>query len=271
MKFALRALSQPTISIFESPFSRKILDNGYFITNTISRGYRLPVRSYGCKGKVESLFSSKLIPDSGCWQDHFKVGDLFGNDTEIGSSSIVDSLESMSANASELVGIAYFYCDGNSPEKQNALIIFGSCLKQLTVQLLASKISPGQLVKQRFKENLRQSKEFFERNITWIFRFFEEVYIVIDGLDECSDRAMTISMLPTLSMKNTHVLVTSRPEVDIAKAFHGLKTMNIDESVQCDITTHVKWQFETDDKLRLIRPSLKLEIQETLLARCDGM
>jgi hypothetical protein len=48
---------------------------------------------------------------------------------------------------------------------------------------------------------------------------FSEVDFIIDGLDECVQREELLDLLPVLVKDNTRLLVASRPEIDIVKAW----------------------------------------------------
>jgi hypothetical protein len=165
--------------------------------------------------------------------------------------------------------VVYFYCDANSPEKQFQVTILGSLLRELTT-VLASRGATWNIIS-RYSEDSDRSIESFITSLEWTFTFFAEIYLVIDGLDECSDRRGILAQLSSWEVKNLRILVTSRPEVDIASSFRMKTSMGIDDHVPDDIVTHVRWMMETDPKLCGIRPNLKVEIQEELIKKCDGM
>jgi hypothetical protein len=101
--------------------------------------------------------------------------------------------------------------------------------------------------------------------------FFGEVYLVVDGLDECSCRQPLLSTLCQLQGENLRILVTSRPESEIAITLKTFPSLNIDDYAVNDIGIHVRWAIESDPKLSGIQPHLKRHIQETLIAKSDGM
>jgi len=127
----------------------------------------------------------------------------------------------------------------------------------------------------RFLENHTIfSGEFVLSSLEWIGDFFSEIFIIIDGVDECLNREEFCESLGRLVERtNMSVLVVSRPEHDIATAdvFLGKSTLNIDDAVKLDISTHVSWYMEKDKKLRRYRPELKAELLVTLTTKCDGM
>ncbi len=108
---------------------------------------------------------------------------------------------------------------------------------------------------------------------------FHGIFLVIDGLDELqadNGRKFTLEIFAKLSNSTSHgqwhILTTSRLEVDIDEAFSGWTRMAMDvEAVRHDITIHIGYRLDHDEKLKKLKPDLKLKIKETLLQKCDGM
>ena len=194
-------------------------------------------------------------------------------------SSVIEHLERTSQDApnashpSALVrtGIAFFYCDGDSAEKQELSNIFGSLLKQLLKQLVSSAdTSCLDIIITRYKIDFIPSEETIVSDLEWIVHWFSDVYLIIDGIDECSKRETLPFVLQCLA-ERAEVLVTSRPEKDLADVFIGKPCLNIDDPVKNDIIKHVKWQMANHEKLRNIRRSLKRNIENKLVTRSAGM
>lgn len=97
------------------------------------------------------------------------------------------------------------------------------------------------------------------------------MYLIIDGLDECSGRKSLLSTLLEFNVRNIKILVTSRPELDIKEVLSTNHSLNIDDHVVNDIVTYVRWEIESDPKLSKIEQRLKQEIQDQLIAKSDGM
>jgi len=176
-----------------------------------------------------------------------------------------------STSALAPVGITFFYCDSDSTERLGSFNIFASLLKQLVMQLLpAASCAQLEAFIERYRGNLVPSMELLVTELEWISHCFCNVYIIVDGIDECSERETIPANLLRLS-KRTKVLVTSRPEIDLMNAFCGERSINIDAAVRRDICTYVQWQMESNRKLSHIRRSLKQKIQEELVAKSHGM
>lgn len=194
-------------------------------------------------------------------------------------SSVIEQLERTSqstTNASHpsglvRTGIAFFYCDGDSAEKQELSNIFGSLLKQLLKQLISgADTSCLDIIITRYKIDFIPSAETIVSDLIWIVHWFIDVYFIIDGIDECSEKEALPFVLQCLA-ERARVLVTSRPEKDLIDVFLGSPRLNIDEPVKNDIIKHVKWQMANHEKLRNIRPSLKRNIENKLVTKSAGM
>ena len=107
--------------------------------------------------------------------------------------------------------------------------------------------------------------------LEWISGFYNDVHLVIDGLDECTKREQLLLQLTRLRGTNIKLFVTSQPESDTTIAFHRKPVLKIDEYNNSDILTYVQWQLENDPKLTHIKPALKQEIQDKLIGKSARM
>ena len=83
---------------------------------------------------------------------------------------------------------------------------------------------------------------------------FSDAYIVVDALDECTDRQMTLDWVNELIAdtdrnvgKCLHLVVTSRPEPDIGEVFGALDQHSVDvgeTTANQDITTYLEHQMK---------------------------
>jgi hypothetical protein len=103
--------------------------------------------------------------------------------------------------------------------------------------------------------------------LDWISYFFNKVYIVIDAVDECPERVMLLSLLCNNATRNQSILVTSRPEHDIAQALHDRQSIRIDQAAQNDIASLIEWELKYKPRLSRLETSLRSEIEGELLNR----
>jgi hypothetical protein len=110
---------------------------------------------------------------------------------------------------------------------------------------------------------------------------FPQVYIVLDALDECIDRAKLMSILEGIAgwqLDKLHLLVTSRKERDIESS---LECLVEDRNVIClqsklvdeDIRRYVHQRLSTDKGLKKWQrdPDIVREIDTALMKGAQGM
>jgi ankyrin repeat domain-containing protein 50 len=109
-------------------------------------------------------------------------------------------------------------------------------------------------------------------------RAFEDLYIVIDAVDESPreiERGPLLAVIRTLAQEKTiHLLAASREELDIANSFRELGVDEIaiaGEGVASDIMDYVSGQFAEDSKLKRFPLDLKERAQEALAEKANGM
>ena len=108
-----------------------------------------------------------------------------------------------------------------------------------------------------------------------------DIYIILDALDECTERNELFEDLETvISWKdvNLHVIVTSRMEKDIDEALTplinsrnriGIQSTRVDD----DIRTYIHDRLQVDRKLKRWQKDTKVQgmIEDTLMRKADGM
>lgn len=178
------------------------------------------------------------------------------------------------------MGVAFFYWNGNHPERQEPRNVLGSFVRQLLhPSWLVSDSDQLEYLKALrdrhiYGNNARlPSEDVLISIITWISTFFESIHIVMDGLDECLKRADLVELIRTLAVEaNTvNIAVTSRPEMEFERAFTEQPCIGIDEFVHGDIAVYIDWRLKHDAKLKDIRASTKQEIKNRLLTANQGM
>lgn len=110
---------------------------------------------------------------------------------------------------------------------------------------------------------------------------FEDVYLILDGLDECSEREEVLADIEELTgWKDIqlHLLATSRREKIIEesmKSFAGDKKKICIQSllVKDDIRAYVQYRLQNDQRLKRWRKQFDMqqEIENTLVDNADGM
>jgi ankyrin repeat domain-containing protein 50 len=98
------------------------------------------------------------------------------------------------------------------------------------------------------------------------------IYIVLDALDECSERTELVELIQTLTRHksaNINFLVTSQEERSIEVALQGIATYNIrigSKDIDTGVKLHVRRSLTTTGKLwRWVDDAVKDEIERTLV------
>jgi hypothetical protein len=172
--------------------------------------------------------------------------------------------------------MASFYCGSSKSQGSytSTVNIIGSLIKTLSSPCLANG-------DQTFCKNLKSRLDENPQNISnlrslfiWISTFFDEIYIVADGVDECDDRAVLYGLLVELKLKitNIKILISSRPELDTGMADALLKepVIMIDRLVLSDIEIHLKFVIgDSTGAFARFTPDVKQQILDKLKA-CNG-
>ncbi|KAL4876756.1 ankyrin repeat-containing domain protein [Aspergillus karnatakaensis] len=194
------------------------------------------------------------------------------------ASTIIDWLKEHKERQG--IGLAYFYCDYKDKQKQSPTRIISTLLSSIASRSedVFDRISI--FFEEQCKENPAYVPEFDEllNNFgDFIGDSFDELYIILDALDETEDRECVAHALKTISEScpSVRVLVTSRHEIDIARAYEDLPSTSIEPTdISGDIEIYVRSEVAAKikaKKLKLRDPDLQNVICETLNQGAHGM
>lgn len=104
----------------------------------------------------------------------------------------------------------------------------------------------------------------------------DDTYVIIDAMDECTDRETMLNMITQiLSWKTSvQILATSRKEGDILEALQSLTTRQIcieSSLVDADIRTFISQKLQNDSKFKKWSPTIHSKIETTLVEGAHGM
>lgn len=160
-------------------------------------------------------------------------------------------------------GIAFIYF--NYQDVQKSTKILPTLIKQLC---RGKKVLPDHL--KRFHESYSRNVEIpsyekLQAQFIELSKTFDQVFFVVDAMDECEDRANFLPLITTLAKETScrlKVFVTSRREKDIEASFtsQSFCTVEIEATkVDADIATFVQFQIETrKDSTCAISQKLKI-------------
>jgi len=181
--------------------------------------------------------------------------------------------------------LAYFYFRFDDTNKQTTDGLIRSLLKQLCAQAPNIPISVKEL--RRFLDVGHQpDTENLENALYDTIQCFENVYIILDALDECpliaNERDRLLDFLVRIGdrmLHNLHLLYTSRKERDIETAFdvtiteEKMQMLDLGVSlkeVNRDIEAYIDLELKSA-KHRSWPPEIKSEIRTALVEKADGM
>jgi len=105
-----------------------------------------------------------------------------------------------------------------------------------------------------------------------IFHDFNDVFIIVDALDECSEHLLLSEWIKNVAIQGTgnlHFLATCRPEQDIYLTEVECTYVHMECSiVSLDIVTYVHNSIAGDRRLRRM---LDKDLIQQLVANADGM
>ena len=192
------------------------------------------------------------------------------------SAAIIDYLFEMPAS----LATAYFFFDGRDSQKDLQLhdklirsLIWQFCLKlqnampEVLVNLYTRCGNGYQM----------PSTSSLQDTLQKILDAFSSVYIVLDALDECTEREKVLNWAKSfISQKNKnlglHLIITSWPEKEIDDKFKGYPYVNlVEESGGCDIVAYLDHQLDQDSDLQEWDLETQEKIKSTLMKQADGM
>ncbi|SLM33828.1 P-loop containing nucleoside triphosphate hydrolase [Lasallia pustulata] len=196
------------------------------------------------------------------------------------SSTIIKAVLQEPQSKSE-VAVAYFYFDFNNVEKQKSDNMIRSLITQLS-RKSKKKLNKLEALFSFCNNGERQPDvEGLLIVLKEVVEGFDETYIVLDALDECSDREELLECIEQIQgwkLRQLHMLVTSRWLIDIKESLEPLTEprgrMCIQSaSVNADILTYVHEKLQNDRSLKRwsSKPKVQEEIETALMQKADGM
>jgi len=171
---------------------------------------------------------------------------------------------------------AYFFFDGRDSQKELQLHenLIRSLIKQFSTQCTTI---PAALVDLYGDGHQRPSNDSLQQTLRLILNEFQHVYIIIDSLDECTQRKKLLNWIKELvgwKSGKLHLLATSREEQDIKKCLQPLYTGHIwveGEFANRDIETYLDWMLMENCDLERWDEKTRHEMKAALMKGSQGM
>lgn len=194
-------------------------------------------------------------------------------------SLVVDTISAQYA-LDDRCGLAFLYYKHQNREAQKLKDILPALVKQLCrkKQVLPKEVK--ELYHQYSRQDQFPSQAKLQAQLVEVSESFDQVYIVIDALDECSDQDMVLPLIAALvqdcSLK-IKICVTSRREQYILHSFAKLKcpTLEIEaKKVDVDIAVFVDEEINrrsADYQYGVVELELREKIKTALVTQSHGM
>ncbi|KAF2477099.1 uncharacterized protein BDR25DRAFT_251675, partial [Lindgomyces ingoldianus] len=154
--------------------------------------------------------------------------------------------------------VAYFFFDFNDAQKQDPEKMLRSLICQLSQQSIKIPAGLDALFSSCENGHRQPSVNSLLEVTQGMIREFPQTYVVLDALDECSQRADLMDMLKAMAdwqLQNFHLVVTSRRQRDIESILEGLVDCQNaiclqSKLVDKDIRRYVRQRLSDDKRLR---------------------
>ena len=173
--------------------------------------------------------------------------------------------------------MSYFFFDFNDVEKQSSRKAIRSLLFQLALQTSETLHDLEHLYQRCGNGQQQPAEDAVLSNFREAIARPGEKYIVLDALDECTDRESLWTFIRELigtSPPHLRILTTSRREKDVEEELGPVAKHNINIQsaiVNEDIRIYVCDRLATDTKLKKWPDSVQNEIMIALMAKAGGM
>jgi hypothetical protein len=176
---------------------------------------------------------------------------------------------------------AYFYFDFTDTQKQDPELMLRSLLCQLLQRLVVIPERVNALFSSCGNGQRHPPMHALLEVTRQTVQDFAQVYVVLDALDECTQRSELMDLLETVAewrLDNLHLVMTSRKERDIERSLEGY----IDEEdavclqrdvVDKDIQRYVQQRLGDDKGLEKWNKdaTIRQEIEAALMRGARGM
>lgn len=171
------------------------------------------------------------------------------------------------------IGVAYLYCN-YKVTSQTATDLFAAVLKQLVQSRKSIPKSLEDLFKNHVCEGTKPSLDEVFDILLEVLVDYSTAYLVIDALDECTDRCARGEFLRKLRVlqyeRELRIMVTSRFIPEILDEFESIPQLEIRAS-KSDVSRFVRSRFHLLPRFAQRDGELHLRIEEAISEAVDGM
>ena len=162
-------------------------------------------------------------------------------------SKVIETIQTQCLQDGDV--LVYQYCRFSDSTTLSSERLIGAMIAMLCSKITDSSSVPESLSKlfDRYRSSSYPSLNEMQRPFHELCQYHARIFIIIDGLDEISNRSDVLEFLKSLSTTSGifKVFVASRPEFDLELAFESYLIVAVTESdVQLDIETYVQKRLE---------------------------
>ena len=186
---------------------------------------------------------------------------------------MIQAIQQQTDNKSS--GLAYFFCDVSDINKGTARGLLCSLVftlstphNQTVLKVLFEKCKDG---------HQKPSDHDLYEVLRSYLSGFQDVYLFIDALDECSNLEEVLELVKLINswnIRSCHLLVTSRKELPIVNSLRQAMPTELDLTsmpVHQDIAKYIDHMLFSATELKTWNPNAKELIKVTLMEKGAGM
>jgi hypothetical protein len=176
---------------------------------------------------------------------------------------------------SNAIEVSYIYCNYKAQADQNTTTLLAAILKQLVRNQPSMADPVTRLYDLHATRNTRPSLDEIFSALQSVLTIYSTVYVVIDALDECSDkdgtRSQLLAKLRDLQQRtDLHLMATSRLIPDIVQEFNGMPMLEVRAS-NADVQQFIAGQIYRLPKCIQRDDKLQGSVQDKIVEAVDGM
>jgi hypothetical protein len=174
---------------------------------------------------------------------------------------------------------AYFFFDGRDGQNESQTV--GSLIRSLIRQFSAAYGGVPTVLTKLYHSchdgGSPPSVQSLNATLLLILDAFDDVYIVLDALDECAKKNDVLKWIEEMiswRKGKLHLLATSRPEEDIAKHLRLLDPDHVyikQDLITRDVKRYIDCILDCDNAFDRWSDGIKANIKSKLLASAGGM
>jgi hypothetical protein len=171
---------------------------------------------------------------------------------------------------------AYFFFDGKNGQKGSQTVesLIRSLIRQFSTAYGGVPAVLANLYHSCHDGGAQPSKKSLQATLLLILEAFNDVYIVLDALDECAEREAVLEWIKQTTSwreRKLHLMATSRPEEEIAKHLRLLDPDRVYIKQDRDIERYIDSILYDEDYFGQWGDEMKTIIKNTVLKSAGGM